>query len=199
MICILNYGTGNLRSIQRSVEYFYKKVEISKSKTKIKEAKGLILPGVGAFGDAVNELKNANLFNFLKETIPKKLTFGICLGMQLMFSWSAESPNYEGLKLIDGKVVKLKSEEGRVKIPHTGWNRLIPVKEPEFQGYVHFNHSYYCKPREKDIIVSRVLHGDFIPSIIKKNTFFGTQFHPEKSGEIGLKIIKWFVNQVEDS
>ncbi len=196
MICIVNYGTGNLRSIQRSFEFFYPDVKVSKNISKIEKAKALVLPGVGAFGDAVRELKEKKLFDALIHLIPKKPTLGICLGMQLMFSRSSESPDYVGFNLIDGEVKQLESESNSIKVPHTGWNRLIPLKQPKFYGYVHFNHRYYCKPNNEEIIVSQVLHGDFIPSIIKKNTFLGTQFHPEKSGKIGLIIIDWFVNQI---
>jgi glutamine amidotransferase len=198
MICILNYGSGNLRSIQRSIELFYPNVIITKNISKIQKAKALVLPGVGAFGDAVRELKLKNLFEPLIEIIPKKLTLGICLGMQLMFSRSSESPDYNGLNLVKGEVKQIESQFDSIKVPHTGWNRLIPVKEPKFYGYVHFNHRFFCRPADDEIIISNVLHGEFIPSIIKKGSFLGTQFHPEKSGKIGLIIIDWFVNQIEE-
>ncbi len=196
MITIVDYGTGNLRSIQKSLERFYPKVEITKELALIKKASGIILPGVGAFGDAIEEIQEMGLFNFLKASIGKIPTLGICLGMQLMFSTSEESLNTDGLDIISGNVLKLNNMNS-VRIPHTGWNRLIPVSKPIVTGYAYFNHSYYCIPNDINVINSYVLHGKYIPSIIKKGNILGTQFHPEKSKEAGNTIFNYFLSIVK--
>lgn len=196
MITIVNYGSGNLRSIQKSVQRFYPKVTISRKLTSIEDSKGLILPGVGSFGDAVNELKHYGLYNKLKDIIENIPTLGICLGMQILFSNSEESIDVEGLDIISGKVLKQKLVNS-IRIPHTGWNRLIPTTEPFFNGYVYFNHSYYCSPNDKNIVISYVNHGITMPAIILKDHVLGTQFHPEKSKEGGDKIIKYFISLIK--
>ena len=196
VIVIIDYGTGNLRSIQKSFERFYSKVIISKNPALLQKAKGIILPGVGAYGDAVKELKEYNLFDLLKALIRQVPTMGICLGMQLLFSNSEESIGISGLDVIPGKVLKLK-ENDSIRVPHMGWNRLIPKSEPYFYGYVYFNHSYYCSPKDKKIIISTVNHGLSIPVIILKDNIIGTQFHPEKSKDIGDEIIKYFISMIK--
>ena len=196
MITIINYGSGNLRSIQKSVQRFYPKVTISRNLASIENSKGLILPGVGSFGDAVKELKQYRLFNKLKDIIETIPTLGICLGMQILFSNSEESIDVEGLDIISGKVLKQKIVNS-IRIPHTGWNRLIATAEPFFNGYVYFNHSYYCKPNEKNLVVSYVNHGITMPAIILKDNVFGTQFHPEKSKEVGDEVINYFISLIK--
>ena len=196
MITIVNYGSGNLRSIQKSVQRFYPKVTISRNQASIENSKGLILPGVGSFGDAVKELKQYRLFNKLKDIIETIPTLGICLGMQILFSNSEESIDVEGLDIISGKVLKQKIVNS-IRIPHTGWNRLIATAEPSFNGYVYFNHSYYCSPNEKNLVVSYVNHGITMPAIILKDNVFGTQFHPEKSKEVGDEVIKYFISLIK--
>ena len=196
MITIINYGSGNLRSIQKSVQRFYPKVTISRKLASIENSKGLILPGVGSFGDAVKELKQYRLFNKLKDIIETIPTLGICLGMQILFSNSEESIDVEGLDIISGKVLKQKIVDS-IRIPHTGWNRLIATAEPFFNGYVYFNHSYYCSPNENNFVVSYVNHGITMPAIILKDNVFGTQFHPEKSKEVGDEVIKYFISLIK--
>ena len=196
MIIIIDYGTGNLRSIQKSFKRFYSKVIISRNLALIQKAEGIILPGVGAFGDAVKELKQYGLFNPLKNVIKQVPTIGICLGMQLLFSNSEESIDIGGLNIIPGKVLKLKQQDS-IRVPHMGWNRLIPNSEPYFYGYVYFNHSYYCSPNNKKIIISSVNHGVSIPVIILRDHIIGTQFHPEKSKDTGNKIIKYFISMIK--
>ena len=144
MITIVNYGSGNLRSIQKSVQRFYPKVTISRNLASIEKSKGLILPGVGSFGDAVKELKQYRLFNKLKDIIETIPTLGICLGMQILFSNSEESIDVEGLDIISGKVLKQKIVNS-IRIPHTGWNRLIAIAEPFFNGYVYFFRYKFCQ------------------------------------------------------
>ena len=196
MITIIDYGSGNLRSIQKSFQRFYPKVEISRDLDLIKMSNGVILPGVGSFGDAVKELKELGLFNPLKIIVKKVPTLGICLGMQLFFSNSEETPNVKGLEIIPGIVIKLR-KYGSIRIPHTGWNRLIPTADPSFNGYAYFNHSYYCSPNDKNLVISYTNHGINVPAMISKNNIFGTQFHPEKSKKTGDEIIKYFISMIE--
>ena len=196
MITIIDYGSGNLRSIQKSFQRFYPKVEISRDLDLIKMSNGVILPGVGSFGDAVKELKELGLFNPLKFIVKKVPTLGICLGMQLLFSNSEETPDVKGLEIIPGIVIKLRKYES-IRIPHTGWNRLIPTADPSFKGYVYFNHSYYCSPNDKNLVISYTNHGINVPAMILRDNIFGTQFHPEKSKKTGDEIIKYFISMIE--
>ena len=193
MIVIIDYGSGNLRSIQKSFERFYSDVRVSRELNLIKQAKGLILPGVGSFGDAIKELTRYNLIEPLKEMIKKVPTMGICLGMQLFFSRSEESVGIDGLNIISGEVIKLKSKSS-IRIPHTGWNRLIATSEPYFLGYAYFNHSYYCLPDDMSICVTYVNHGRHVPAIIFKDKLIGVQFHPEKSKKTGENLMKFFIS-----
>lgn len=196
MIVIIDYGSGNLRSIQKSVSKFYKDVQISNKLNIIEKASAIILPGVGAFGDAVKKLTEDNLFDYLKSRLLKVPTLGICLGMQLLFAYSEESINVKGLNVIPGKVVKLESTS-LIRIPHTGWNRLIPVNQPYFFGHAYFNHSFYCIPKDARDIISYVHHGLSIPVIILKGNILGTQFHPEKSKDTGDAILKYFISIIQ--
>jgi len=197
IIIIVDYGSGNLRSIQKSIEQYYADVRISHALSLIQKARGIVLPGVGSFGDAITKLTEIGLFDYLKANIGRIPTLGICLGMQLLFSTSEETMNAKGLNLIPGKVFKLNNSLS-IRIPHTGWNRLIPVLKPDFNGYVYFNHSYYCKPHDIKVIINYVLHGRFFPAIIKKGNILGTQFHPEKSKEPGNKILEYFVSMIKE-
>ncbi|MFX1310529.1 MAG: imidazole glycerol phosphate synthase subunit HisH [Promethearchaeota archaeon] len=196
MITIIDYGSGNLRSIQKSIKRFYSDVIITRDITLIRKAKGLILPGVGSFGDAIIELEQYDLFEQLKDIIIEVPTLAICLGMQLLFSNSEESIGVNGLCVIPGKVIRLEGDNN-IRIPHTGWNRLIPTSEPYFYGYVYFNHSYYCNPNDKRLIISHINHGISIPVIVLKDHIIGTQFHPEKSKETGDEIIKYFISLIK--
>jgi glutamine amidotransferase len=198
MIVIIDYGSGNLRSIQKSFARFYADVRISNDINSIEQAHGLILPGVGSFGDAIKELARYNLIEPLRRMVKNIPTMGICLGMQLLFSRSEESVGIRGLDVIPGEVIKLNSNE-KIRIPHTGWNRLIPTSEPYFLGYAYFNHSYYCLPNEKKVCVAYFNHGKSIPAIIVKDQLIGVQFHPEKSKNVGDNIIKYFISMSRGS
>ena len=196
MIVIIDYGSGNLRSIQKSVSKFYKDVQVSSDLNVVEKASGVILPGVGAFGDAVKKLIEDDLFDFLKSKLLNVPTLGICLGMQLLFAYSEETINVKGLNVIPGKVVKLESGSS-IRVPHTGWNRLIPVSQPYFFGYAYFNHSFYCIPEDTRDIISYVHHGLSIPVITLKGNILGTQFHPEKSKDAGDAILKYFITLIK--
>ena len=195
MITIIDYGTGNLRSIQRALQRYYSDVIISSEIKYIKNAKGIVLPGVGAFGDAIEELRQRELLKFLKQIIPQKSTLGICLGLQILLNSSEESPGVRGLGIVPGKVKRLNPTE-LIRVPHTGWNRIVPIKEPYFSGFAYFNHAFYCDVVDKDSIIAYSLHGTRFGVIFKSGTILGTQFHPEKSKRIGEEILKYWINSM---
>ncbi|MHA1671742.1 MAG: imidazole glycerol phosphate synthase subunit HisH [Promethearchaeota archaeon] len=196
MITIIDYGIGNLRSVQRAIQRYYSEVVISNEEKHIKNAIGIVLPGVGAFGDAVEELKRKSLFNLLKHVIPTKPTLGICLGLQLLFDNSEESPGVKGLGIFPGKVKKLEITNS-IRVPHTGWNRVIAVKEPYFSGFAYFNHTYYCDVVDKNMIIAFTLHGIRFGVIFNYGTILAIQFHPEKSKSIGENILEYWVNSLK--
>ncbi len=195
MITIIDYGMGNLRSVQKALQRYYSDVIISCKEEDIKKAKGIVLPGVGAFGDAIGEIEQRGLLKLLKQIIPTKPTLGICLGMQLLLNSSEESPGIEGLCLISGQVKKLKPTNS-IHVPHTGWNRIFAVKEPYFSGFAYFNHTFYCEVIDKNIVLASTLHGIRFGAIFKYGTMLATQFHPEKSKKIGEKILKYWINSI---
>ncbi|NVM18682.1 MAG: imidazole glycerol phosphate synthase subunit HisH [Candidatus Lokiarchaeota archaeon] len=195
MITIVDYGTGNLRSVQKALQRYYSEVVVSNDAEHIRESKGLVLPGVGAFGDAIEELEQSRLFDLLKRIIPTKPTLGICLGMQLMLDRSEESPGVKGFGVVPGYVRKLVIKKS-IRVPHTGWNHVTGVKEPYFSGFAYFNHAYYCDVVDKDIVTAFSLHGIRFCVIFKQETILGLQFHPEKSKTIGENILNYWVKQV---
>ncbi len=195
MITIIDYGAGNLRSVQRAIQRYYSDVIISNEEEQIIKAKGIVLPGVGAYGDAVEELQQNGLFSLLKEVIPVKPTLGICLGMQLLLNKSEESPGVEGFGIIPGNVKKLEITKS-IRVPHTGWNRVIGVKEPYFSGFAYFNHTYYCDVVDKNVVTACTLHGIRFGVIINYGTILAMQFHPEKSKTIGENILKYWVTSL---
>lgn len=196
MITIIDYGAGNLRSVQRAIQRYYSDVIISNEEEQIIKAKGIVLPGVGAYGDAVEELQQNGLFSLLKEVIPVKPTLGICLGMQLLLNKSEESPGVEGFGIIPGNVKKLEITKS-IRVPHTGWNRVIGVKEPYFSGFAYFNHTYYCDVVDKNVVTACTLHGIRFGVIINYGTILAMQFHPEKSKTIGENILKYWVTSLQ--
>ena len=199
-IAIIDYGAGNLRSVQKALEKLGFRSTITKDKTIIEASSAIILPGVGAFDPAIKELKGSGLIDLLKSQITKGKPFlGLCLGMQILFEESEEGKE-KGLGLIKGKVKKfnLKKEAG-LKVPHMGWNN-ISIKKTDSpimrnirdNSKVYFVHSYYCETKDlDDILTTTDYAGDFVSSVSRKN-IFALQFHPEKSGDIGLEILKNF-------
>jgi len=189
MITIIDYGMGNLYSVQKAFEHLGQKTLITSDPTLIKEAEILVLPGVGNFGAAVDNLKKYQLFDLLKEVIPQKPFLGICLGLQLLFENSSEAPNQPGLGLIKGTVKKfeLKSHP----IPQIGWN-----KESKFNNYVYFVHSYYVEPEDKNVIFSTTDYEITYCSGIKLENLLAVQYHPEKSGSKGLELLQYFLKEV---
>ncbi|MGL5615155.1 MAG: imidazole glycerol phosphate synthase subunit HisH [Sarcina sp.] len=201
MITIIDYEMGNLKSISNALNYLDISHEITSNKEKILKAEKIILPGVGAFRDSINLLEKKGFADILKRKADEGTPIlGICLGMQLLFEKSYEGGEYNGLGLIKGEVMKLSSKENnRVKIPHMGWNDLIIEKENSIireknnGDYVYFVHSYYGKVKEQEDLVAYSVYGDNkISAIVGRKNVLGTQFHPEKSGTIGLEILKRF-------
>ena len=196
MIGIIDYGMGNLRSVEKAFKYVGYEAKIIKDVASVKEAHALVLPGVGAFPDAMDTLIKTGMFEEIKRQIDKgKLFLGICLGMQLLFEKGFEIKETEGFKIFKGQVIELPKHN---KIPHMGWNSLeIKRETPLFKGvengdYAYFVHSYYVANNEEKYVYAVTDYGVQIPAVIIKDNVFSCQFHPEKSGKVGLKILKNF-------
>lgn len=200
MIAIVDYGMGNIHSVQKVVESFGVKSFIANEASELINAEKVILPGVGAFADAMNELEKRNLKSAIAESIKNKKPFlGICLGLQLLFDQSFEAAGLKGLGIISGVVSRF-NNIGNLKIPHIGWNQIHKTKSQcpllnniPSGAYVYFCHSYYVVPEDKDVISATTDYGTDFASVISKENIFGMQFHPEKSQDIGLKILKNFI------
>ncbi|MDD4979860.1 MAG: imidazole glycerol phosphate synthase subunit HisH [Candidatus Omnitrophica bacterium] len=208
MIAIIDYGMGNIHSVQKALESMGAKTIVTNKPADIKVCDKVVLPGVGAFADAVAELKKQDLLTALKEHIKaKKIFLGICLGMQLLFERSDEAKGIKGLGILKGEVKKFKIK-GNLKVPHMGWNQLKIVsrcqgvkvskecpllKDIPDNAYVYFCHSYYPQPKDKDIIAATTEYGISFSPVLWRENIYGVQFHPEKSQETGLKILKNFV------
>ena len=195
MITIVDYGMGNLRSVQKAFQKLSVEAEISASPTKIARAEKLVLPGVGAFRDAIAELKNKDMVGPVKDHIAAGKPFlGICLGLQLLFDVSYEDGEWEGLGIVPGEVRRLKDMPD-LKIPHMGWNSLQIAGNPRILkdipegSHFYFVHSYHVVPREESVIAATTTHGQSFVSVIEKENLFATQFHPEKSQRLGLKLL----------
>ena len=200
-VVIVDYDTGNTHSLRQALENVGLKVIISKDPSVIQEASGIILPGVGAFPKAMAALKKQNLISPIKQAVALGTPLlGICLGMQLLFKESVEHEVTEGLNLIPGKVIPIPRFE-ELPIPHMGWNQLIEEKdsflrESVDQDYVYYVHSYYADCPE-EVVVASSDYGVKIPGLVNVKNVYGMQFHPEKSGDVGKKILKEFKKVVE--
>lgn len=200
MISIIDYDAGNIKSVEKAMAHLGEEAVITRDRDIILSSDKVILPGVGAFGDAMAKLHEYNLINVIYDAVDKKIPFlGICLGLQLMFESSEESKGVTGLGLLPGEIVRIPDKEG-LKVPHMGWNN-IKVREDSrlFAGlpdnpYVYFVHSYYLKAREEAIVAATTEYSVKIHAAIEKDNLFACQFHPEKSSEVGLKILKNFVS-----
>ena len=198
MIAIIDYGMGNLKSVEKAFNHIGCNTLITNSPEEIYKADRVILPGVGAYADAISCLKESGLDQVIKKVVRGNKPFlGICLGLQLLFDFSEENGGIEGLGILKGKIKKI---DTGLKIPHMGWNKLnFKSSNPLFKGlsdhaYVYFVHSYYLESQDKDIVIARTNYGKDIEIAVNKDNIFLTQFHPEKSGETGLKILKNFIN-----
>lgn len=198
MIAIVDYDAGNLKSVEKALAYLGEASIVTRDFKEIEKADKVILPGVGSFGTAMENLKKFELDKVVKEvTAEGKPFLGICLGLQLLFDGSAESEGVEGLGILPGDIVKIPDKEG-LKIPHIGWNSLTLQNNGRlFQGleevpYVYFVHSFYLKAKEESIVKAVTEYSVNIHASVEKDNVFACQFHPEKSSTTGLKILKNF-------
>lgn len=199
MIAIIDYDAGNIKSVEKALLALGEEVIVTSDAGQILEADGVILPGVGAFGDAMEKLKDYGLVEVIHQVVEKKTPFlGICLGLQLLFESSEESPGVKGLGILEGQIVRIPDGEG-IKVPHIGWNSLTyPNKGRLFEGiaensYVYFVHSYYLRAKEDSIVTAATEYGTYIHASVEKDNVFACQFHPEKSSDVGLTILKNFI------
>lgn len=200
MIAIIDYGAGNIQSVYKALKYIGCECIVTRDKDKILEADGAILPGVGSFGDSMNTMESYGIKDVVKEFVNTGKPFlGICLGLQLLFPESEESPNVKGLDIFKGSVTKIPNGHG-LKIPHMGWNSINILKDEgifrgiENNSYVYFVHSYYLKAESRDIVAAQTEYGVTIDAAVSYKNIYATQFHPEKSGEVGLKILRNFAD-----
>ncbi|MBQ3452050.1 MAG: imidazole glycerol phosphate synthase subunit HisH [Selenomonadaceae bacterium] len=197
MIILIDYGVGNLYSVAKAVSFVGGDVKISNSIDDLKRAEKIILPGVGAFGDCMKNLEATDLIPTIKREVSNgKKILGICVGLQILFAGSEESPTVDGLKIFGGRVKKIQA--GDLKIPHMGWNSVNFGNSKLFAGmsgspYFYFVHSYHAIPDDKKIIAATTTYGEQVTAAIEFENIFATQFHPEKSGDVGLKVLKNFV------
>lgn len=200
MIAIIDYDAGNLKSVEKALVSLGEEVLVSRDSSEILQADKVILPGVGSFGDAMNNLDKFGLVDTIKQVTGNGTPFlGICLGLQLLFKESDETPGAEGLDILPGKILKIPAKEG-FKIPHMGWNSLdVKPGAKLFKGlegnpYVYFVHSYYLKAADENIVATSTEYTTHIHASVESGNVFACQFHPEKSSEVGLKILKNFAS-----
>ena len=198
MIAIIDYDAGNLKSVEKALVSLGEETIITRNFSEILGADKVILPGVGAFGDAMSQLKKCELDKVVHEVAEKETPLlGICLGLQLMFESSEETPGVEGLHLLDGHIHRIPDAEG-IKIPHIGWNSLEFPKESRLfkgltdQAYVYFVHSYYLKAADEAIVAATTEYSTHIHAAVEHGNIFACQFHPEKSSTVGLQILQNF-------
>jgi len=200
MIAIIDYDAGNLKSVVNALSYIGQEAVITRDGDVLMSADKVILPGVGNFGDAMKKLQHYRLVDLIKEIAERKIPLlGICLGMQLLFERSDESTGVAGLSLLKGEIVRIPDNSG-LKIPHMGWNSLsINPDKRLYKGipdgsYVYFVHSYYLKAENESDVAATTYYGTPIHASVEKDNIFGCQFHPEKSGDVGLAILKNFAS-----
>ena len=198
MIALIDYDAGNMKSVEKALQLIGEDVIVTRDSKEILAADKVILPGVGCFGDAMENLHHFGLVPVIRQVVEKQTPFlGICLGLQLLFERSEESPGVEGLGLLKGEILRIPSQEG-LKIPHMGWNDLtFPNNGRLFQGipehsYVYFVQSYYLKSEEPVIVKAATEYGTYIHASVEKGNLFACQFHPEKSSSVGLQILRNF-------
>lgn len=199
MIAVIDYGAGNLQSVVKALRFIGCDCMITNNKQELLSANGAILPGVGSFGDAMDCMNRSGaadgVLSFVKTGKP---LLGICLGLQLLFDSSEESPNARGLGLLKGSIRKIPDADGTLKIPHMGWNSLeLCRRDGIFQGlpddpYVYFVHSYYLTAEDESIVSAKTQYGTSIDAAVAFENIYATQFHPEKSGKLGLQILRNF-------
>ena len=197
MIAIIDYGVGNLYSVAKAVAAVGGDAKITSNSDDLIRADKIVLPGVGAFGDCMKNLVASGLIPTIREQIGnKKYLLGICVGLQILFESSEESPNIDGLGILSGKIKKIHAEN--LKIPHMGWNSVNFSDSKIFAGvknnsYFYFVHSYHAAPDDKNLISATTDYGEKVTAAVESENIFATQFHPEKSGDVGLQILKNFI------
>jgi glutamine amidotransferase len=198
MIALVDYGIGNLRSVEKALEAVGADVRLTEDSDQILAADKVVLPGVGAFGDGMAGLQDRGLVPVVKTVVARGTPLlGICLGMQVLFESSSERGQHAGLGLLPGQVRRF--QDSTLKIPQTGWNQIKPVRESRLlQGlapgsYAYFNHSYYCDPQDQQDVLAQTDYGLDYASVVGRGRLYGIQFHPEKSQSVGLAILKNFV------
>ena len=199
MIGIIDYDAGNIRSVEKALAYLGEETVVSRDPQVLLKADKVILPGVGSFGQAMENLHRYNLVPVIKEMVKNNTPFlGICLGLQLLFESSEEAPGVAGLGILKGKILRIPERAG-LKIPHMGWNSLHLEHDGRlFRGieenaYVYFVHSYYLQAKEKEIVKASTEYSTHIHASVEQGNIFACQFHPEKSSDVGLHILKNFV------
>lgn len=197
MIAIIDYDAGNLKSVEKALKFLGEDAVITREKEEILNADKVILPGVGAFGDAMHNLEQFGLIDVIKEVVELRKPFlGICLGLQLLFERSEESPGVEGLGILKGEILRIPDCPG-LKIPHMGWNSLKIKPEAKLlkdleDPYVYFVHSYYLKAADENIVAATTEYSTTIHASVQSGNVFACQFHPEKSSRVGLQILRNF-------
>lgn len=199
VIAIIDYDAGNIKSVEKAMAFLGQEEAVTRDKDTILSADKVILPGVGSFGDAMGKIRQYGLEPVIRQVAESGTPFlGICLGLQLLFEQSDESPGVPGLGILKGKILRIPETEG-LKIPHMGWNSLaFPVKGRLFSGlpeepYVYFVHSYYLEAADEQIVTAVAEYGTQIHASVEQGNVFACQFHPEKSSDAGLHILKNFV------
>jgi glutamine amidotransferase len=202
-VVVIDYGLGNLRSVTKALETVGAMAELSSDPERILSAQRAILPGVGAFSAGMRNLRSLGLVPVLRQRVAERRPLlGICLGLQFLFTVSEEHGLHDGLDLVSGRVVKFTSD---LKIPHMGWNTIKPVRRPPagvlFEGipddsFFYFVHSYYVVPEDRDVVAATTEYGVEFACAVARDNLFALQFHPEKSGDLGLKILENFVRHV---
>ena len=200
MVAVIDYDAGNIKSVEKAMMALGEDVAVTREKDQILAADHVILPGVGAFGDAMEKLHRYHLVEVIREIVDRQTPFlGICLGLQLLFESSEESVGAEGLGILRGKIVRLPEDQG-LKIPHIGWNSLrYPNGGRLFDGlpeesYVYFVHSYYLQAAEPEVVTATTEYAAHIHASVEKGNVFACQFHPEKSSDVGMHILKNFLS-----
>ncbi|MEK4217236.1 imidazole glycerol phosphate synthase subunit HisH [Bacillus sp. FSL L8-0222] len=207
MIGVIDYGMGNLYSVSKALERVGVPYFVSGMPEELRKADAFILPGVGSFGDAMDNLRNAKLDQFIHDMVSEgRLLLGICLGMQLLFDESEEHGTAAGLGLLKGKAVRLKPEDqvgNKLKVPHMGWNRLSfhnesPLLAGVEEGYAYFVHSFYIDGMDDGALLASAEYGVRVPAVVGKENVFGAQFHPEKSSTVGMSILIQFTKMAAE-
>lgn len=199
MIAIIDYDAGNIKSVEKAIQYLGEDAVITRDRDLILNSDKVILPGVGSFGDAMTKIREYDLVNTIYDVVDKKTPFlGICLGLQLLFKTSEESEGVTGLGLLDGRIIRIPDAPG-LKIPHMGWNSLnIKPGTTLFQGiedqsYVYFVHSYYLQAEHEEDVAATTVYSTKIHASVEHENIYACQFHPEKSSRVGLQILKNFI------